>query len=170
MEQWVVFHTCVCAGESPSEHWLLILPSYAVVFLCLLLHPLESVHDGLPKYNTTSDRIFLLWGEKRPGQFRTINLALRVLTFNQANFSFLLHCLHVIILMMMIVIKVYEMGGLVSSYFYGVFIRLSKKQNLLSLMRQRQNLNVRFARGQKPKTSHCSLGHLYIDVLRVGWS
>ena len=146
MEQWVVFHTCVCAGESPSEHWLLILPSYAVVFPCLMLHPLESVHDGLPKYNTTSDRIFLLWGEKRPGQFKTINLALRV------------------------IVKVYEMGGLVLSYFYGVFIMLSKRQNLLSLMRQRQNLNGRFAGGQKPKTSHCLLGDLYIDVLRVSWS
>jgi len=29
--------------------------------------------------------------------------------------------------MMIIVIKVYEMGGLVLSYFYGVFIRLKKK-------------------------------------------
>ena len=58
LEQWIVLHTYVCAEESPSEHWQLILLLYSVVFPCLHQHYLESEHDdGLPKYQTISENL-----------------------------------------------------------------------------------------------------------------
>ena len=44
----IVLHTCVYAVEIPNGHSLLILLSFATVFLCLESHLPGSVHDGLP--------------------------------------------------------------------------------------------------------------------------